>query len=687
MQPNFISGRYQVIRVLAEGGFGKTFLTEDTHLPSRPYRVLKQLKPIVANPQIYQLVQDRFQREAAILEDLGNSNERIPSLYAYFSEQGEFYLVQEFIQGQTLSKKVETSGLMGETAVKEILNKLLYVLNFVHSKGIIHRDIKPDNIILRDADNIPVLIDFGAVRESMGTSINSQGNSTSSIIIGTPGFMPSEQAAGRPVWSSDLYALALTMIYLLTGKMPHEFQTDYNNGNILWRQYANNISPTFGMILDKAIAYHPNERYTTAKEMINALQSNQVYAGVNAGNIPGASSPANNPQVAYNSGGNVTPPTVIPQAGIPQVGNQNNYQPNQPLPNPPPISNQNNYQPNNYQPSNNQANYPGSANQAQPYNQYYASPNMLGGGGTFNTNVPVPPEIQGWNWGAFLLSPFWSFPNQVWIGLISWIPFVGLAMGIVLGAKGNTWAWRSRQWKSIQAFKDHQRAWTIAGLCLAPFVFAFSGGFYSAFFNDSDTNTSNPTPSGQVQTTPNQTTSTTAPQPTTSPSPETTTSINPRVEIGDLETYTHSSGLFSIDIPSGWTVRDNSRSGFVSIQWQDKNRNGFIQVDMFAREEKLTQKQLQDILTQVTRKVFGSLSSFSAAEPVSSGNLVRVSWSYVQAQNNSSIPVVGNSFISQQGNKVFMIIDAIPRNEFDRLKEKLNQILNSYKVDASVSLP
>jgi hypothetical protein len=159
------------------------------------------------------------------------------------------------------------------------------------------------------------------------------------------------------------------------------------------------------------------------------------------------------------------------------------------------------------------------------------------------------------------------------------------------------------------------------------------------------------------------------------------------VEIGDLETYTHSSGLFSIDIPSGWTVRDNSRSGFVSIQWQDKNRNGFIQVDMFAREEKLTQKQLQDILTQVTRKVFGSLSSFSAAEPVSSGNLVRVSWSYVQAQNNSSIPVVGNSFISQQGNKVFMIIDAIPRNEFDRLKEKLNQILNSYKVDASVSLP
>ncbi|MBW4510663.1 MAG: serine/threonine protein kinase [Scytonematopsis contorta HA4267-MV1] len=679
MQSNFISGRYQVIRVLAEGGFGKTFLTEDTHLPSRPYRVLKQLKPIVANPQIYQLVQDRFQREAAILEDLGNSNERIPSLYAYFSEQGQFYLVQEFIQGQTLSKKVETSGLMGETVVKEILNKLLYVLNFVHSKGIIHRDIKPDNIILRDADNIPVLIDFGAVRESMGTSINSQGNSTSSIIIGTPGFMPSEQAAGRPIWSSDLYALALTMIYLLTGKMPHEFPTDYNNGNILWRQYANNISPTFGMILDKAIAYHPNERYATAKEMINALQSNQVYAGVNAGNVPGANPTANNPQVAYNSGGNVTPPTVIPLAG-----NQNNYQPNQPLPNPPPIGNQNNYQ------HNNQPNYPGSGNQAQPYNQYYASQNMLGGGGTFNTSVPVPPEIQGWNWGAFLLSPFWSFPNQVWIGLISLIPFVGLAMGIVLGAKGNTWAWRSRQWKSIQAFKDHQRAWTIAGLCLAPFVFTFSSGFYSAFLsgsNTSDTNTSNPTPSRPVQTTQTPTTSTTTPEPTTSPSPITTNSVNPRVEIGDLETYTHSSGVFSIDIPSGWKVRENSKSGLVSVQWQDKDENGFIQVDMFAREEKLTQTRLRDILSQTVKKVFGSLSSFSADEPVSTGNFVRVSWSYVQTQNNSSIPVVGNSFISQQGNKVFMITDAIPRNEFDRLKAKLNQILNSYKVDASVSLP
>lgn len=273
MLQKIINNRYKIVQVLAEGGFGKTFLAEDTHLPSGRRCVIKLLKPVTNNSQIYKIVQDRFQREAAILEDLGNSNNQIPKLYAYFTEQDNFYLVQEYIEGKTLTHKVQTEGVMSESAVREILKNLLYVLNFVHSRHIVHRDIKPDNVIFRNSDDVPVLIDFGAVRELMGTVMNSQGSPTNSIIIGTPGFMPPEQADGRAVYSSDLYSLALTIIYLLTGRMPQELQTDPITGGFIWHQYAMNVSSSLQMVLDKAIAYHPDFRYATAREMIDALQS------------------------------------------------------------------------------------------------------------------------------------------------------------------------------------------------------------------------------------------------------------------------------------------------------------------------------------------------------------------------------------------------------------------------------
>ena len=144
--------------------------------------MIKQLRPMNNNLQVYQLVKERFQREAAILEDLGNSHEQIPTLFAYFEDQGQFYLVQEYIQGETLSGLVEKQGRQSETLVKEILLKLLLVLEYIQSKRVIHRDIKPDNIIIRQPDGIPILIDFGAVKETMGTVMSSSGNSTSSPI-------------------------------------------------------------------------------------------------------------------------------------------------------------------------------------------------------------------------------------------------------------------------------------------------------------------------------------------------------------------------------------------------------------------------------------------------------------------------------------------------------------------------
>ncbi|MDZ7963242.1 MAG: YARHG domain-containing protein [Aulosira sp. DedQUE10] len=270
---NLLNDRYQVICTLGAGGFGETFLAEDSYMPSKRRCVVKQLRPIQNNPQIYQLVQERFQREAAILEELGGATDQIPTLYAYFEISGQFYLVQEWVEGDTITAKLQQQGLFSEHAVQELLLHLLPVLEYVHGKYIVHRDIKPDNIIVRHRDGKPVLIDFGAVRESMGTVVNSQGNPKSSIVIGTPGYMSSEQAAGRPVYSSDLYSIGMTAIYLLTGRQPQQIETDPQTADIMWRQYANHISTMMADILDKAIAYHPRDRFPTARAMLDALQS------------------------------------------------------------------------------------------------------------------------------------------------------------------------------------------------------------------------------------------------------------------------------------------------------------------------------------------------------------------------------------------------------------------------------
>jgi serine/threonine protein kinase len=307
--------RYRIIRTLGSGGFGDTFLAEDTQMPSKRWCVIKQLRPVNNNPKIYQLVQDRFQREAAILEELGEGNSQIPRLYAYFIEDGEFYLVQEWVEGETLGEKVIKSGRLSESSVQEILVNILPVLDYVHSRRIIHRDIKPDNIILRHRDNQPILIDFGAVKEAMGTMMTTGGNSTNSIVIGTPGYMPSEQSVGRPVFSSDLYSLGLTAIYLLTGKVPQELETDHNSGEIIWQHHALNVSSGFKAIIDKAIQSHPRDRYPTAKDMLNALRSGFAETFIPVSPPPGSSSnyaqQKTEPSLPIPNG--TYPPPVSPQ--------------------------------------------------------------------------------------------------------------------------------------------------------------------------------------------------------------------------------------------------------------------------------------------------------------------------------------------------------------------------------------
>jgi len=633
MIQRIISNRYKIVKVLAEGGFGKTFLTEDTHLPSGRHCVIKQLKPVTNNPQIYKMVQDRFQREAAILEDLGNTNNRIPNLYAYFSEQDQFYLVQEYIEGKTLAAKVQTEGLLSESAVREILKSLLYVLNYVHSKQIVHRDIKPDNVILRDSDGVPVLIDFGAVRESMGTIANSQGNAISSIVIGTPGFMPAEQAAGRPLYSSDLYSLGLTMIYLLTGKMPQELH-DLKTGNMIWHQYAMNVSPSFRAMLDKAIAYNPIERYATAKEMLDALQSPPGYVN------PTVPSPHYTPASPTPVGNSSQPPTIIGQRGNPPQYISPAVTPSPPL-------------------------------------------NWVGGGGTFNTSISVPQEIQGWNWGAFMLAPLWCLTNQVWIGLISWIPYIGLPMQFILGAKGNAWAWRSRQWRSLEDFKAHQRAWAKAGIITYS---CFAALFVLLAFIGANTS-KNPRPN---ETTPSSS-SQVSPTPTASDSqtPEPSTGKFPEVEIGILQTYTYNTGLFSIDVPQGWTRGDKITSNEVVTYWQDKANNSLalIKVDIFATNGNQTQEQLTERLKGFINNIYSSKPGFNMQPPVLLSNgIARITWSYTKKIDGVRGNLFGNTFIAQRGEKISILTEVVPQEQFYSLEQALTQINNSYKIYPSAPL-
>ncbi|MGB2924432.1 MAG: IMS domain-containing protein [Limnothrix sp.] len=314
-----LKNRYQILQELGQGGFGETFLAEDCHMPSHRRCVIKQLKPVTNDPAVYQVVKERFQREAITLERLGEGNRQIPSLYAYFTESGQFYLVQEWIEGETLSQTIERRGLWSSAEVNKLLVGLLPVLDFIHDQGIVHRDIKPDNIILRQSDQWPVLIDFGAVKETMGTQMNTAGNTTSSIVIGTPGFMSSEQAIGRPVFSSDLYSLGLTAIYLLTGKLPSDFHSDPMTGKILWRAGSENVSVDHHLanVLDQAICTHPRDRFANATAMLRALQAGDQRTVPMAIAVPPTIAPPQSQPVPYSEPTVVSTPNYVVPVSVP----------------------------------------------------------------------------------------------------------------------------------------------------------------------------------------------------------------------------------------------------------------------------------------------------------------------------------------------------------------------------------
>jgi serine/threonine protein kinase len=268
-----LAGRYSVVKPLAEGGFGETFLAEDTHLPDSPQCVVKKLKTGSHDPALLQTVRRLFDSEAKVLHQLGD-HPQIPRLLAHFEDNEEFYLAEEFVEGDSLADELEAGKPLAENTVLQLLHDILEVLSFVHEKQVIHRDIKPSNLIRRRRDRKLVLIDFGAVKQVTTQLADTATQMPRTVLIGTSGYMPSEQFRGQPRLCSDVYAVGIIGIQALTGLRPSfgELPEDDTTGELAWRDRVS-VSPAFATLLEKMVFYDYRQRYRSATEALLAVQS------------------------------------------------------------------------------------------------------------------------------------------------------------------------------------------------------------------------------------------------------------------------------------------------------------------------------------------------------------------------------------------------------------------------------
>src|SRR6476469_1400187 len=276
--PLILSGRYLPVRLLGQGGVGSSCLARDRYTPAMRQFVAKLLQPSVSlTPPQLKIAQTLFEREAAVLEELGNEHSQIPSLLAFFEltvpslQPGKndqfFYLVQEFIDGTNLEDELAVKGRFSEAETVEVLREILKVLDFVHSRGSIHRDIKPANI-MRAKNGRLYLLDFGAVKQVT----QSVGSAKASTGIYSLGYAPPEQMSGQEVYpATDLYALAVTCITLLSGLQPTELFDSYRNE---WNWHSRvQVSSRLAHVLDRMLLSAPSQRFQSASEVEAALMS------------------------------------------------------------------------------------------------------------------------------------------------------------------------------------------------------------------------------------------------------------------------------------------------------------------------------------------------------------------------------------------------------------------------------
>jgi serine/threonine protein kinase len=265
-----LGGRYRIIQQLGVGGFGRTFLAADLHLPGYPQCVIKHLKPQAKSEDTLLMARRCFNTEAQVLYRLG-VHDRIPRLLAHFEENQEFYLAQEFIEGEPIAQELVEGKPWSQAKTLTFLKEVLQVLEFVHEEQVIHRDLKPSNLIRRRSDQKLVLIDFGAVKQVSSQNFDlDTGHTNLTISIGTQGYMPSEQLAGKPRFSSDVFAVGVLGIQALTGLHPKYLGEDAV-GEIDWHSFAPHVHPALIEVIDRMVRYDFRERYSTAIEALTAL--------------------------------------------------------------------------------------------------------------------------------------------------------------------------------------------------------------------------------------------------------------------------------------------------------------------------------------------------------------------------------------------------------------------------------
>ncbi|MBE9005196.1 tetratricopeptide repeat protein [Fortiea sp. LEGE XX443] len=270
MLGNTLVGRYQIISHLGGGGFGETFVACDTQLPGAPQCVVKQLKPQASDAATLETARRLFDTEAQVLYKLG-THDRIPQLLAFFEENAEFYLVQEFIPGHDLSEELVSGTTLNQDQVILMLQEILEILEFVHQQNVIHRDVNPRNLLRRNLDSKLILIDFGAVKQITTQVITPEGQTKSTVAIGTPGYLPSEQAQGTPKFSSDIYAVGIIAIQALTGLSPEQLEKDAETNEIIWENQVK-VLPDFAAFLNKMVCYDFRQRYPSATAALQALK-------------------------------------------------------------------------------------------------------------------------------------------------------------------------------------------------------------------------------------------------------------------------------------------------------------------------------------------------------------------------------------------------------------------------------
>jgi serine/threonine protein kinase len=288
MQPPITVGtvlqnRYRIIQILGQGGFGRTYLAEDQRRFNE-LCAIKELIPTATGTGAWEKAQELFAREAAILYQI--QHPQVPQFRERFEQDQRLFLVQDYVAGKTyralLDERKAIDQTFTEAEVLLLMRSLLPVLEHLHTRGIIHRDISPENIILRESDRLPVLIDFGVVKE-LATKLQSLNASTPVTTVGKLGYAPSEQMqTGRAYPSSDLYALAVTVLVLLTGKEPQEL---FDENQLTWNwQKLVKVDPRFAQILNRMLSHSPSDRFASVADLTQALQAlaqpNQVNAAL-----------------------------------------------------------------------------------------------------------------------------------------------------------------------------------------------------------------------------------------------------------------------------------------------------------------------------------------------------------------------------------------------------------------------